>query len=83
MRWNGLRTNNAMDNSIQVHEGDTITVSNGDDLYLACCDCSLVHKIKVSTMGKVVKLTFHRDKRRTTRERKQHNVTMTKEYEEQ
>ena len=84
MRWNGLRTNNAMkDNNIQLKDGDKIAAKDGETFYIACCDCSLVHKIKVSTGGKVVKLTFHRDKRRTTRERKQHNVTMTKEYEEQ
>ena len=71
-----------MDNSIQIIDGDTISVISGQDLYLACCDCSLVHRIKVSTRGKVVKLTFHRDKRRTTRERKKHNITMTKEYHE-
>jgi hypothetical protein len=70
-----------MDESTQLIDGDTISVISGQDLYLACCDCSLVHRIKVSTRGKVVKLTFHVDKRRTTRERKKYRITMTKEYE--
>ena len=70
-----------MDNVHQIRKGETIAIENGTDLYLACCDCSLVHKIRISTDGKLVKLTFHVDKRRTTRERKKYRITMTKEYE--
>lgn len=69
------------DNSVNLKDGDRIAAKDGETFYIACCDCSLVHKCVVSVKGKRITLEISRDKRRTTRERRRNRITMIKESE--
>ena len=70
-----------MDNNVQLKDGDRIVSKDGEVIYVSCCDCSLVHKYKVSVKGKKITLEISRDKKRTTRERRRNRITMIKESE--
>lgn len=70
-----------MDNNVNLKDGDRIAAKDGETFYIACCDCSLVHKCMVSVKGKKITLELSRDKRRTTRERRRNRITTRKEYE--
>ena len=70
-----------MKDGYQVFDGDSFEMEDGEILYLECCECSLVHKIKFSIKGNKATLTPTRDNRRTGQRRRYNKITMTKEYE--
>lgn len=51
--------------------------------YLACCDCGLVHDIKISVLkNKKIKLIFDRDDRRTAQVRR-YGKTELQKYDDE
>jgi hypothetical protein len=49
----------------QVENGGWVNVPAGHTLKLACCDCSLVHRIKFRKRDGALQLQFVRDERAT------------------
>lgn len=52
---------------------------DGHYMYLACCDCGLVHKIKVVATKRRVRLRFWRDNRRTGQLRRYSGIKLVEE----
>jgi hypothetical protein len=48
-------------------------------LYLACCDCGLVHKITVVATKRRARLRFWRDNRRTGQLRRHSHIKLVEE----
>lgn len=55
---------------------------DGHYMYLACCDCGLVHKIKVVANNRRVRLRFWRDERRTGQVRRYRKIRVEEEHGE-
>jgi hypothetical protein len=54
----------------QVHDGDSIPLLKGQLNYIQCCDCGLVHKLRVYVRGKRVYAQVWRDHKLTNQVRK-------------
>lgn len=48
-------------------------------MFMACCDCGLVHKIKVEVDGNNVTLMFNREDRRTGQIRRHRKIRIVEE----
>jgi len=59
-----------------LNNGDSLMVSDGEEFGLACCDCCLVHDVKIEIQAKkgVVILRFYRNNRKTGALRRHNNV---------
>jgi uncharacterized Zn finger protein len=61
---------------------DSYIVKPPMSFYLACCDCGLVHDIKISILkDKKIKLVFNRDDRRTAQIRRYGKTELQKNDE--
>lgn len=54
----------------QLKDGDGIQLKVGDKFSFQCCDCSLVHNVKVSAKDDTFVLTFERNSRMTGQRRR-------------
>ena len=52
---------------------------DGGYMYLACCDCGLVHKITVAATKRMARLRFYRDERRTGQIRRYRKIKIKEE----
>lgn len=55
----------------QVVDHVPFKVGDGETWYLACCDCGLVHTVKIATDGEgALKITMARHQRKTANRRR-------------
>jgi len=54
-------------------DGGVIKTRNTHNLALKCCDCGLVHRVRIGRRGKDIFLRFWRDARRTAAARRREN----------
>jgi uncharacterized Zn finger protein len=56
---------------IDVQNDVPITIAVNEPLYLYCCDCGLVHRIRIVVIHRgAVRIAMSRDNRRTAAERR-------------
>ena len=52
----------AENNKIQLYEGDGLKITDKSESFLfGCCDCGLVHEVKIEKMSDGIILRFHRE----------------------
>jgi hypothetical protein len=63
------------DKYIPFHDGDGFKVGTDNGImYIACCDCGLVHRMEIHRSSRWVYMRMYRDKRRTSANRRAKNI---------
>ena len=56
--------------TFDLNDGDGLNIRDGNDFFITCCDCNLVHYIKATKIKGGICLKFYRDKRKTAAKRR-------------
>jgi hypothetical protein len=67
-----------------ISAGDAIVVSVTGGLFIACCDCNLVHAINIEPVddGSAVIIRMYRDQRRTSALRRHRGINIMRKQAE-
>jgi len=58
-----------------LRPGEPWVVEPGTSVYVICCDCKLVHRIRFTLKGKNVVMRWYRDDKETGRRRRRKEAT--------